>query len=147
VLATPDFALPLATLFERVWDMSYEPLRHEGKCHVALHRLRALLGGWRSGADRLVQVREGTVRIADDASVCVIELQRTPSADAKSDGAGSLTERVAAHLAATGDASPAELATRIGVSRSALLLVLRGLAAEGRVKRVGRARAIRYRAC
>jgi hypothetical protein len=156
VLATPDFALPIATLFERVWDMSYEPLRHEGKCHVALHRLRALLGGWRTGADRLVQVRDATVRIADDASVCVIELQRHALAhtDAKSDGAGgsprghsSLAERVGSHLAATGDASPAELATRIGVSRSALLLVLRGLVAEGRVERFGRARAIRYRAC
>jgi hypothetical protein len=143
LLATSDFALPIATLFERVWDMSYEPLRHEGKCHVALHRLRALLGGWRSGADRLVQVRDGTVRIADDATVCVIELQRNLEERADAD---SLAERVAAHLAVAGEASPAELASRIGVSRSALLLVLRQLSAAGRVERVGRARAIRYRA-
>jgi hypothetical protein len=145
VLATPTFALPIASLFERVWEMSYDPLRHEGKCHVALHRLRTLLGGWRAGAGRLLQVREGEVRIADDATVCVIELPR--AAKAVERASTSLAERVATHLAAAGEASPAELAKRIGVSRNALLLVLRGLVAESRVQRVGRARAIRYRAC
>jgi hypothetical protein len=143
VLAMPEHELPIATLFERVWDMSYTPLRHEGKCHVALHRLRALLAGWCAGADRLIEVRDGVVRIAGDATVCVIELSRAGTSDAST---ASLADRVAAHLAASGEASPAELAQRIGVSRSALLLVLRGLAAEGRVERVGRARAIRYRA-
>lgn len=152
ILDTPDFQLPIATLFERVWEMTYDPLRHEGKCHVALHRLRALLGGWRAGADRLVQVRDGTVRIADDASVCVIELPnqalpRAPSTAGEPATGDSLADRVHAHLAASGDASPAEIASRIGVSRSALLLVLRSLTAEGRIARTGRARAIRYRAC
>jgi DNA-binding GntR family transcriptional regulator len=103
--------------------------------------LRALLGGWRSGADRLVECRDGIVRIADDATACVIELPRTaePTED-------SLAERVAAYLAATGETSPAELASRVGVSRSGLLQTLRGLVAEGRVERIGQARAVRYRA-
>ncbi|HEX5064008.1 MAG TPA: hypothetical protein VFV99_31730, partial [Kofleriaceae bacterium] len=144
ILARSAFELPIATLFEHVWEMSYEPLRHEGKCHVALHRLRALLGGWRTGADRLIEVRDGTVRIADDANICVIELPRAAKPVRATD---SLTDRVATYLEAAGEASPAELAKRIGVSRNALLLVLRGLVAEGRVERIGRARAIRYRAC
>lgn len=142
VLATRELELPIATLFERVWDMSYAPLRHEGKCHVALHRLRALLAGWRAGADRLIEVRDGAVRIAHDATVCVIELSRITTSDAS---AASLADRVAAYLGASGDASPAELAQRMGVSRSALSIALRSLSADGRVERVGRARAIRYR--
>jgi hypothetical protein len=141
VLSSTELALPIATFFERVWEMSYDPLRHEGKCHVALHRLRALLAGWRSGADRLVEVRDGVVRIADDASVCVIELTRPREVPQD-----TLADRVAAHLAATGDASPAELASRLGVSRSALLQTLRALVAERRIVRIGRARGIRYRA-
>ena len=147
VLASPRFELPIGTLFERVWEMSYEPLRHEGKCHVALHRLRSLLGGWRAGADRLVQTSDGMVRIATDATACVIELtvpEKTTGPRANSE---SLADRVAAHLAASGEASPAEIAARIGASRSALHGALRALSAEGRVERVGRARAIRYRTC
>jgi hypothetical protein len=89
-------------------------------------------------------VRDATVRIADDASVCVIERQRAGADEDRT--ASSLADRVADHLAASGDAPPAELASRIGVSRSALVLVLRWLTAEVRVERVGRARAIRYRA-
>jgi hypothetical protein len=143
ILGSPAFAIPLSDLFEAVWSMDYRPLVHEVKIHVALHRLRALLAGWHAGGDRLIVVRDGIVRIADDCRACVVELAPAHATEAP---ASSLFDRVAAHLAATGEATPVELAARIGASRSALVVALRSLVLERRVVRIGRGRATRYRA-
>jgi len=140
ILARPGFELPLGELFEAVWSVPYRPLIHEGKCHVALHRLRALLGGWQPGCERLIALRDGQVGIAGDRSVVVLEL---PAVTAPVEA--PLAERIAAHLAAAGETTPASLLARLGTSRSTLQLALRELVDEGRVARIGSARATRYR--
>ena len=141
ILAAPDLAIPLAALFETVWEMPYNPIVHEGKVHVALHRLRALLAGFHAGADRLLVVQAGVVRVADDRAACVIELP-----DAAAPPPGALADRVLAHLEAVAFAAPRELERRLGVSRSALGLALRALLADGRVVRDGASRSLVYSA-
>jgi hypothetical protein len=141
ILAAPDLAIPLAALFETVWEMPYNPIVHEGKVHVALHRLRALLAGFHAGADRLLVVQGGVVRVADDRAACVIELP-----DAAAAPPGALADRVLAHLEAVAAAAPRELERRLGVSRSALNLALRALLADGRVERDGASRGLVYSA-
>ncbi len=143
ILGAPRFELSLAALFEAVWGMPYRPLVHEGKCHVALHRLRALLGGWRAGAERLIAVRDGTVRVPDGSAAVVLEL--APGRVAEPGPAERLADRVIAALEASRELGIAELEARLGASRTGLQGALRVLAAVGRVARAGRARATRYR--
>jgi hypothetical protein len=141
ILAAPDLAIPLAALFETVWEMPYNPIVHEGKVHVALHRLRALLAGCHAGADRLLVVQDGVVRVPDERAACVIELP-----DAAAPPPGGLADRIVAHLEAVAFAAPRELEQRLGISRSALQQALRALLADGRIERTGASRGLTYNA-
>lgn len=141
ILAARDFCVPLEALFEQVWGMAYKPIVHEGKCHVALHRLRALLGGWRAGADRLVVVRDGAVRISDDCSAIVLELPPVRIEDPSE----PLDQRIVAYLAVVGEQPMGHLVEQFGASRTSLQLALRQLVARGTLQRSGKARATTYR--
>ena len=73
IVAADEFALPLTALFEAVWKIPYNPLIHENKTHVTIHRLRRWLDGHQRGMGRAIQVRDGIVSIADDVEVVVLE--------------------------------------------------------------------------
>jgi hypothetical protein len=88
-------------------------------------------------------VRDGGVRVPDDCTAVVLKLPPARAA-APAPHADRLADRVAAHLAASGGTTIAELETRLGLSRTSLQLALRMLLASGRVERTGRARATRY---
>lgn len=142
IVAANELALPLPALFEAVWEMPYNPLVHENKAHVAIHRLRAWLAAHRSGMDRAIQVRDGIVSIAEDIDVVVLE----PGAhlvDAQADRA-PLRDRVVAALAEQSPLSAAELEDRLGVSRTALNTATRELVEEGEIECTGQGRALRY---
>ena len=149
VLQTRAFVIPLGDLFEQVWEMPYRPLVHEGKCHVALHRLRSLLAGWRPGSERLLVVRDGAVRIADECSAVVLELPPTRISDsdttAATRAAASLPDRITAYLAVAGETTIADLIARLGASRTNLQLALRRLVASKHLERFGNGRATTYK--
>jgi hypothetical protein len=73
IVAADELAIPLASLFEAVWHVPYQPLIHENKAHVTLHRLRAWLDSHHKGMGRAVLVRDGVVSIASDIDVVVLE--------------------------------------------------------------------------
>jgi hypothetical protein len=137
IVAADGFALPLASLFEAVWQMPYNPLVHENKAHVTLHRLRAWLGD-----ERLIVVRDGIVSIAEDVDIVVLEpvagVADLPPA------APPTRDRVLALLAEDSPLSAAELEQRLGVSRTALNNATRALLDERRIACTGQGRARRY---
>jgi len=141
IVAANELALPLSALFEAVWQMPYNPLVHENKAHVAIHRLRSWLEAHRKGMERAIQVRDGIVSIAEDVEVVVLE----PSAHlvAETDRA-PLRDRVVAALAEQSPLSAAELEERLGVSRTALNTATRELVDDGSIGCTGQGRALRY---
>jgi biotin operon repressor len=142
IVAANELALPLPALFEAVWQMPYNPLVHENKAHVAIHRLRVWLAAHRSGMDRAIQVRDGIVSIAEDIDVVVLE----PGAhlvESQADPA-PLRARVLAALAEQSPLSAAELEERLGVSRTALNTTTRELVDSGEIACTGQGRALRY---
>jgi biotin operon repressor len=142
IVGADEFALPLATLFEMVWQLPYNPLVHENKAHVTIHRLRAWLEALRPGMGRSLVVRDGIVSIAEDVEVVVLE-PSTAMAEPPSDRAPS-RDRVVAILAQESPLSARELERRLGVSRTALNNATRTLLADGRIKCSGQGRALRY---
>jgi len=144
LLASPSLSRPLEALFEQVWGGSYDPLIHENKVHVALHRLRRWLGERGPGADRLLTVRDGEVGFARRARILGVELP-DPAPTAARPGGESVRERVLQCLSGGETLTPRELESRLGVSRSSLHQAMRQLLAAGEVERIGRSRATRYR--
>jgi biotin operon repressor len=142
IVAANELAIPLSTLFEAVWQMPYNPLVHENKAHVAIHRLRGWLDAHRKGMDRAIQVRDGIVSIAEDVEVVVLE----PSAhlvEPETERA-PLRERVVAALSEQSSLSAAELEQRLGISRTTLNTATRELVDEGTIACAGQGRALRY---
>ncbi|MGE5182441.1 MAG: hypothetical protein ACM31C_10285 [Acidobacteriota bacterium] len=135
----PEQTLALPALFEAVWKMPYNPLVHESKLHVTLHRLRAWLDARAPGLGRIVVVRDGAVSIAGSASVIVLALPDEPAIERSAP-----RERVLDCLAAESPLTAAELERRVGVSRSTLHDVARALLDESAIARSGRGRALRY---
>jgi biotin operon repressor len=140
LVAADGFALPLATLFETVWAMPYNPLVHENKAHVAIHRLRSWLESHRKGMGRAVLVRDGIVSIAEDIEVVVLEpghveaeVERPP-----------LRDRILAALTEQSPVSARELEERLEISRTALNNGTRELLASGEIIRTGQGRALHY---
>jgi hypothetical protein len=68
----PGFALPLASFYEQVWESRWDPLRHETKCHVTLHRLRAWLIELGAPDDRWIELTDGVVRLSPSLDVGVL---------------------------------------------------------------------------
>ncbi|HEY5951517.1 MAG TPA: winged helix-turn-helix domain-containing protein [Kofleriaceae bacterium] len=141
IVAADELTIPLATLFELVWRAPYQPLIHENKAHVTLHRLRTWLDAHHKGIGRAVLVRDGIVSIAEDIEVVVLE----PPANVgeQADGA-SLHDRIVAALDEDSPLSARELQHRLGISRSALNQATRVLLDAGRIACSGQGRALLY---
>lgn len=131
------FSRPADRLFEAVWGGRYDPIVHQTKLHVTVHRLRAWLDERTAGGERLVEVREGVVGLARDADVRVVE---APGVDVSP---ADLRERLRQCLAES--LSPADLERVLGASRSSLHQAVRALLRTGAIVRSGRGRALRYR--
>lgn len=74
VLAAPGFCVETPALFRAVWGIPYDPLLHEGKVHVTLHRLRRWLVARERRAAALIDTRGGRVAIAAGADVRTVEI-------------------------------------------------------------------------
>jgi hypothetical protein len=128
--------LPIAEWFERVWGTQYEPLRHEGKLHVTVHRLRRWLTDAARGAEGLVVLCEGMISLAPEVDVRVIGVARDGRAE-------SLRDRIAEILHVEPQ-PPAALQSLVNVSRSTLRNVLRELIEAGVVQKKGRGATTKY---
>ncbi len=151
ILAQPRFELPVAALFEAVWDGRYNPLVHEGKVHVTVHRLRRWLAQQGGASSELIRVRDGVVgfdprlhvRVVEPAPCFLPSMRETPT---RCSGVGpTLRERVLQCLSGGEPVAPRELERQLEISRSSLNMALRCLQVEGAVERVGKGRATRYR--
>lgn len=142
ILAADGFAIPLADLFEAVWRVPYNPLIHENKAHVTLHRLRAWFEQRSKGMGRAVLVRDGIVSVAEHVEVIVLE--PPVDLDAPAYEQRSTIERVAACLDERSPLTARELQRMLGISRSALNGATRRLLEQGRIARVGRGPAVVY---
>ena len=140
LLTAPGHSLTGEGLFARVWEQRYDPLVHEGRVHVNVHRLRQWLRDLGSPHDSLVVVREGRVCLAPGADVRTLELDVEGPGASRSHDVG---ERVLQCLD-RGEVAPGELQQRLGVSRSSINRTLRVLLAEGRIVRLGAGRGTRY---
>jgi hypothetical protein len=139
LVAAEGFALPLATLFETVWAMPYNPLVHENKAHVAIHRLRGWLESHRKGMGRAVLVRDGIVSIAEDIEVVVLE-----PGHVEDDVRPAVRDRILAALSEQSPLSARELEERVGISRTALNSGTRDLLESGEIACTGQGKALRY---
>ena len=142
LVASADFALPNAELFAQVWGVPFESLAHEGKYHVAIHRLRAWLDAHGLGSRRsMVGVQDGAIRLSAASDIRVLEFGSLCQEEVAE---VSLYERLCAVLASGQALSPRELEVRLGISRSTLAQELRRGIAAGNVRRLGRGPATRY---
>lgn len=148
LLEKPHLAASVGDLFAAVWGGVYDPLRHEGKIHVTVHRLRKWLDGCVSGSQDLIYMREGEVGIAARLDARVLEpTRRDRAAGLVGETPQSVRDRVLECIVGADEPlAPRTLLGRLGVSRSALNSALRVLVADRRIVRLGSGRAIRYRA-
>ncbi len=142
ILDSEDHTLPIEDLFARLWSEPFDPVAHEGRIHVNVHRLRRWFEE-HGGGGSLIEVFDGWIGLSEDISVCVLEM----------DGAGTpelpatpLHERIVQCLPTQGTRSPAELQQLLGVSRSQINRNLRHLLSRGRIERHGAGRTTRYSA-
>lgn len=142
IVAADELSIPLATLFEAVWRVPYNPLIHENKAHVTIHRLRAWLERHDRTMDRTIIVRDGIVSIAEHVEVVVLE--PPTSLDDPADAQPSTIDRVTACLDEESPLTARELQQRLGISRSALNNATRQLLQAGRIYCLGRGRALVY---
>jgi hypothetical protein len=141
ILARDELAATVPDLFTAVWGGSYNPIRHEGKVHVALHRLRSWLDDCADGAGSMIELIDGVVAIAPSVDVRVLETPHLPARELPR----SVRDRVLQCVQdGTDPLTPGELQRRLGVSRPAVNVALRALVADGRIIRLGRGRATRY---
>lgn len=142
LLTQGDFRATIPDMFEAVWSAPYNPITHEGKVHVSVHRLRRWLDSCHAGAGAMIVVADGEIAVADDVDARVLE----PTSSAVHAGEPrSVRERVLRLIEAeTAPIAPAELQRRLGVSRPALNVALRALVAADQAQRLGRGRATKY---
>ncbi len=143
IVTSPNFSLGMEDLFPLVWGGPFDALRHEGKVHVTIHRLRHWLDECRPGSSTLLEIQDGIVRLAPSADVRVMALERVEMAPGEA-GASGAKERLLQCLSGGEWMSPKELEQRVGISRSSLNQTMRILIAEGRVVREGQGRKTRY---
>jgi len=142
VLQRPGFSIPVGELFEEVWGGRWDPLVHEGKVHVTIHRLRRWLSGLGADGRALLRVADGLLFIDPGADVRVLDVA---SPEGPRLAPRTVEERLRLLLPAGAEVAPRELEGRLGVSRSALNKALRRLLADGVLERVGAGRSTRYR--
>lgn len=128
--------LDFEALYQRVWGTPWEPLAHEGKLHVTLHRLRRWLDGVREGSGALVRVKDGLVSLEGEDTWATASGAVRP--------VDPLDERVLQLLAHHDALASSAIADHLRVSRSSAVRALRRLVDEGRVDRLGQGPATRY---
>ena len=141
ILASPKMSLTLAECFSEVWGMPYDPFVHENKVHVAVHRLRAWLAscGAKPG---IIRVRDGAIGVDPTLDVRVVELARRRKIESPPE---QMPDRILQCLDGAEAVPTWQLQSQLGISRSPLHRALRSLVARGRVERIGRGPATRYR--
>jgi len=146
LLEQPRLSIPVGALFAAVWGGVYDPLRHEGKIHVTIHRLRKWLDECVPGSQQLIAMGDGEVAIVPNADVRVLEPTRQDrDAGLVGETQQSVRERVLAAIRESEEpVAPRVLVGRLGISRSALNGALRVLTAEGHIERTGSGRAVCY---
>jgi hypothetical protein len=142
ILVSPDLAIRVDDLFEQVWGGRYDPLAHEGRIHVNVHRLRRWFEDCRPGGGELVQVRDGVVQLSPEVVVYTLDL---PGGEEPGIESTTVSERVEQCLSPARTRSPGQIQKLLGVSRSQINRTLRVLRAEGRIERTGAGRSTRYR--
>jgi len=145
IAARDGFVVGVDELFPRIWGAPFDPLRHEGKVHVSIHRLRRWLDRGHAGSGRLVEIRDGLVRFGPGADVRVLDLDRSRPAPAEP-AVPTTRDRIVQCLSCGQAMGSSDLQRKLGISRSSLNQSLRVLVAVGRLLREGRSRATRYRA-
>jgi len=147
VLDHPRFRVELPDLYRTVWGGEYDPLIHEGKVHVTLHRLRRLLDTTCPDAGGMLVLAGGGLGLDRRCTVQALEGANVRPAPPRGESArgGELARRVVETLRAAGELPPRELEARLGVSRSSLHHALRVLRADGRIARTGAGPSTRYR--
>ncbi len=141
VLTTEHLSLPLAECFAAVWGQRYDPLIHENKIHVAVHRLRTWLGTC-GAPPSIIRVRDGAVAVDPGLEVRIVEMPQRQLGPLHGD---RLRDRVLQCLPDDGTVSMWQLQSRLRISRSPLHRALRELLARGEVVRTGRGPATSYR--
>jgi hypothetical protein len=142
IVAGDELSIPIPTLFEIVWRAPYNPLIHENKVHVTIHRLRAWLEKHDSAMGRAIVVRDGIVSMAEHVEVIVLE--PPTNLDEPRAEPPSTIDRVTACLDEDSPLTARELQQRLGISRSALNNATRQLLQAGRIYCLGRGRALVY---
>jgi hypothetical protein len=144
LLRAPSFRASLARLHREVWRRPYDPLRHEDKISVTVHRLRSWLARSAPVARDFVRVRTGALALDPRLDVRVLELPgrcRRP-ATRQMEPAACLLEC----LSASGPLTRGRLEQHLGFSRAAVGRLLRALVARGLVTPQGSGRARSYAA-
>lgn len=136
----PGERLAIADFFAAVWDSPYDPLLHEGKVHVTVHRLRKWFGERDADARRLLEVTDGTIGFRRHADVRVLMPSNPPPP-----ALATLDDRVLAAVArAPGPVAPRTLEHALGASRTAIQRSVRILIANGSLVRHGKSRSTTY---
>jgi hypothetical protein len=143
LISSPGFALDLPALFEATWGQPYDPLKHEGKVHVTLHRLRSWFAAQGHHGAPLLVLRDGRVALDPGAHTWALTEAATPEAP-QAEAPRDLGPRVLAFLREQGPQPPGEIAQRLSLSRTRLTQVLNQLRKTGVVQRTGRGRAVVY---
>ena len=142
ILGGDELAVRVDELFGRVWGGTYDPLVHEGRIHVNMHRLRRWFEDCRTGGETLIAVQDGVVMLAPEVEVYTLDL---PDGETSGVEVTSVYERLVQCLPRARTLSPGQLQQMLGVSRSQINRTLRVLRAEGRIERTGAGRSTRYR--
>lgn len=140
ILDSEDHTVRVEDLFARLWDEPFDPVAHEGRIHVNVHRLRRWFSD-SGGEGSLIEVFDGWIGLGEDVSVCVMDMD--------GEGVGGvqvppLHERIVQCLPRKGTRSPAQIQRLLGGSRSQINRNLRRLIGEGRIERHGAGRSTRY---
>lgn len=148
ILSRPDFRVSIPDLFGSVWGGVYNPVIHEGKVHVSIHRLRSWIEKCCPDSNGLVEVRDQVVGIRPGLDVRVVNLHMDEQSGAAtmevSSSVDSLGERVLQCLSHGGSVAPGDLQRLLGVGRTSLGKVLRHLLSQAKIQRIGRGRSVRY---
>lgn len=142
ILASGERGLRTDELFAQVWGGVYDPLTHEGRIHVNVHRLRRWFEECRPGGEELLEVHDGVIHLASGVDVCSLDL---PDGHRQPATCPAAHERVVQCLIGDGTLSPGQIQRMLGVSRSQINRTVRVLMAEGRIERTGAGRSTRYR--
>lgn len=139
-------------LANKLWQQSYNPLRHDGLIYALVAKTRKMLGhagAWLEAYELGYRLRDG-VRIASPYAEKVeneSQVQTTPASSAGEvilDRLHPRQKMIMSLMREEGSIEPRELVKRLGVSDATVSRDMSYLIDVGCAERVGRGRAIRY---